>query len=112
MLKKLFITIIIYICLKCSNYLKIEVYIQDSYHITEDDIVIAYYQHDSNFKDRKLLSRNGKVIWLNKEQIKNDFYFSVESFYSETTYDINIYYKRYNNFRIRPTIYLLCYRRK
>jgi len=75
------------------NYLKIEVYIQDSYHITEDDIVIAYYQHDSNFKDRKLLSRNGTVIWLNKEQIEKGFYFSIESFYSETTYDINIYAK-------------------
>ena len=76
------------------NYLQIELVLKDSYYrITEDDIVISYYAQDSHFIGRKQLSRNSSIIWLNKEQIKNDFYFSIESFYSETTYDLNIYFK-------------------
>ena len=75
------------------NYLKIELSLLDSHRITEDDIVISYYAQDSHFINRKQLSRNSTVVWLNKEQLKKDFYFSVESLYSETAYDLNIYLK-------------------
>ena len=75
------------------NYLKIEFNFQDSYRITEDDILISFYAQDSHFINRKQISRNNNVIWLNKEQINKEFYLSVESFYSETIYDLNIYFK-------------------
>ena len=73
------------------NYLKIELNLQDSYRITEDDILISFYAQDSHFINRKQISRNNNVIWLNKEQINKEFYLSVESFYSETIYDL-LYY--------------------
>ena len=43
--------------------------------------ILSYYQQDSNFNDRKQLSQSSTdptIMWLNKEQIKNNFYFSIE----------------------------------
>ena len=44
-------------------------------------IILSYYQEDSTFINRKQLSLNSSdttIMWLNKEQIKNGFYFSIE----------------------------------
>ena len=44
-------------------------------------IILSYYQEDSTFTNRKQLSLNSSdttIMWLNKEQIKNGFYFSIE----------------------------------
>ena len=72
------------------NYLKIEISIKDSFHANNEDIILSYYQRDCTFENRIQLSLNGSVIWLTKDQIDKDFYFSVELLYSEITYDIYI----------------------
>ena len=72
------------------NYLKIEISIKDSFHANNEDIILSYYQRDCTFEIRIQLSLNGSVIWLTKNQIEKDFYFSVELLYSEITYDIYI----------------------
>ena len=59
-----------------TNYIKIEVRCLYIY----GEIAISYYQKDSNFKERKQLSYNfqkSNFIWLNKNQFKNGFYFSI-----------------------------------
>ena len=65
------------------NYMKIEV---KQNNITEksdnSNLLLSYYQQDSDFKNRKQFSQNSygnAFIWLNKDQIKNEFYFSIES---------------------------------
>ena len=60
------------------NYLKIKVEGKDEQEINH---VISYYQGDSTFNDRKQLSQSitdTTIMWLTKEQIKNDFYFGIE----------------------------------
>ena len=62
------------------NYIKIiiEEERENLYYINH---VVSYYQQDSTFNDRKQLSQNvtgTTVMWLTKEQIKNEFYLSVE----------------------------------
>ena len=65
------------------NYMKIEVKQDNISEKTENsNLLLSYYQQDSDFINRKQFSQNsyGKVfIWLNKDQIKNDFYFSIEN---------------------------------
>jgi hypothetical protein len=65
------------------NYMKIEV---KQNNITEksdnSNLLLSYYQQDSDFKNRKQFSQNSygnAFIWLNKDQIKNAFYFSIEN---------------------------------
>lgn len=65
------------------NYLKIEVK-QNILAEKPDNsnLLLSYYQQDSDFKDRKQFSQNsyGNVfIWLNKDQIKKEFYLSIEN---------------------------------
>ena len=66
-----------------QNYMKIEVK-QNNINEEADksNLLLSYYQQDSDFINRKQFSQNsyGKVfIWLNKDQIKNEFYFSIEN---------------------------------
>ena len=59
-----------------TNYIKLEVELL--YY--NNEISISYYQKDSNFKERKQLSynfSNSTFMWLNKNQFKNNFYFSI-----------------------------------
>ena len=69
--------------LNIPNYMKIEVKQNNIIEKTDNsNLLLSYYQHDSDFKNRKQFSQNsyGKVfIWLNKNQIKNEFYFSIEN---------------------------------
>jgi len=65
------------------NYMKIEVK-QNNISEKGDNstLLLSYYQQDSDFINRKQFSQSsyGKVfIWLNREQIKNEFYFSLEN---------------------------------
>lgn len=65
------------------NYMKIEVK-QNSFteEAKNSNLLLSYFQQDSDFKNRKQFSQNsyGKVfIWLNKDQIKNEFYLSIEN---------------------------------
>ena len=65
------------------NYMKIEVK-QDNINekAENSNLLLSYYQQDSDFKSRKQFSQNsyGKAfIWLNKNQIKKEFYFSIEN---------------------------------
>ena len=58
-----------------------------------NDYSISYYKNDSNFNDRNQLSQSisGKAfMWLNKEQIKNNFYFSIECYENPCEYSLNI----------------------
>ena len=58
-----------------------------------NDYSISYYKNDSNFIDRNQLSQSisGKAfMWLNKEQIKNNFYFSIECYAIPCEYSLNI----------------------
>ena len=76
------------------SYIKITVIGSSS-----SNTIISYYQHDSSFKDRKQLSQNNTnygtvVMWLNKEQIKDIFYLSIE-FENPDSYNINITYHDY-----------------
>ena len=83
-----------------TNYIKIEVECLDD----GNEIAISYYQKDSNFKERKQLSYNfskSTFMWLNKNQFKNNFYFSINcklSFYCE--YNLHIYKKKYAELNI------------
>ena len=65
------------------NYMKIEVKQNNITEISDNsNLLLSYYQQDSDFKNRKQFSQNSygnAFIWLNKDQIKNEFYFSIES---------------------------------
>ena len=78
------------------NYLKIEV--NSSYYY---DMAISYYQRDDKFKERKQLSPgNHKIfMWLNKNQIKNNFYFNIECD-SICIYNLSIYKKSYAELKL------------
>ena len=63
------------------NYIKLIA--KDKYQRNKlyPNIVLSYYQEDSTFTNRKQLSQNSSdttIMWLNKEQIKNGFYLSLE----------------------------------
>ena len=56
-------------------------------------IILSYYQEDSTFTNRKQLSLNSSdttIMWLNKEQIKNGFYFSIECGVKSCKYNFKI----------------------
>ena len=78
------------------NYLKIEV--NSSY---DNPIAISYYQKDDKFKERKQLSYQYKrtFMWLNKNQIKNNFYFNIEC-ESNCIYNLSIYKKSYAELKL------------
>ena len=78
------------------NYLKIEV--NSSY----GDIAISYYERDDKFKERKQLSygHHKVFMWLNKNQIKNNFYFNIECDYSICEYNISIYKNIYAELKL------------
>ena len=81
-----------------TNYIKIEV---ESY---SNGIAIDYYQRDSKFKDRKQLSyssSNSTFMWLNKNQFKNNFYFSINcKVRYNCDYKLKIYKKKYAELNI------------
>ena len=61
------------------NYLKILV--SSDQNIDNINHIISFYQQDQSFSDRKQLSQsfsNSTIMWLTKDQIKADFYFSVQ----------------------------------
>ena len=80
------------------NYLKIEV--NSSY----GDIAISYYERDDKFKERKQLSygHHKVFMWLNKNQIKNNFYFNIECDYSICEYNTVRVCVIYNTFFYYP----------
>ena len=62
-----------------------------------NNYIISYYANDSNFKERKQLSKSfqGKtVMWLNNEQIKNEFYISIECEIPPCDYSLSIIQKK------------------
>ena len=61
--------------------------------ITDLNLILSYYQDDSTFSNRKQLSKNSSditIMWLNKEQIKNEFYLSIECGVSPCKYNFTI----------------------
>ena len=74
------------------NYIKLIV--QDNEPKTTDlNLIISYYQDDSTFSNRRQLSTNSSditIMWLNKEQIKNEFYLSIECGESPCKYNFTI----------------------
>ena len=83
-----------------TNYLKIEI----GYLDISDEVAISYYQNDYNFKERKQLSYkflNSTFMWLNKNQFKNDFYFSAKCKTKyNCNYNLNIYKKEYAELKL------------
>jgi len=83
-----------------TNYIKLEVELLNNYN----GIAISYYQKDYNFKERKQLSynfSNSTFMWLNKNQFKNNFYFSInckKTYYCD--YNLHIYKKKYAELNI------------
>ena len=83
-----------------TNYIKLEVELL--YY--NNEIAISYYHKDSNFKERKQLSynfSNSTFMWLNKNQFKNNFYFSINCkkiYFCE--YKLKIYKKKYAELNI------------
>ena len=83
---------------KIPNYMKIEVKQNySSEKLDNSNLLLSYYQQDSEFKSRKQFSQNsyGTVfIWLNKAQIKDDFYLSIENpNQKENEYTLTIFLK-------------------
>ena len=76
-----------------TNYIKIVVESLNN----NNEIAIDYYQRDSEFKDRNQLSYEfsySTFMWLNKNQFKNNFYFSINCKESlECEYKLKIYKK-------------------
>ena len=83
-----------------TNYIKLEVELL----YNDNEIAISYYQKDYNFKERKQLSynfSNSTFMWLNKNQFKNNFYFSInckKTYLCE--YNLHIYKKKYAELNI------------
>ena len=68
-----------YIKDKEYNYMRIK--IENIGKNSNSNHIISYYKKDNNFIERKQLSQtinNSSIMWLNKEQIKESFYFSIE----------------------------------
>ena len=82
-----------------TNYLKIQVDSLYNNDNNDNQFVISYYQQDSSFEERKQYSQsftNSTFIWLNKNQINKNFYFSVEcSNISNCLYNLTLYKKDY-----------------
>lgn len=78
------------------NYIKIFVN-QDEKRLFETKYIISFFQGDSTFTKIKPILNGFSVsyIWLNKEQIKDGFYFSVEDIYQNCKYQIQIIPKDY-----------------
>ena len=84
------------------NYIKLIV--KDNYYNKSEsnyiDYIISYYQKDKTFKEKNQISYNpfkyfdNITMWLNKEQIKNGFYLSIESSNSTCNYSFEIYPKK------------------
>ena len=71
------------------NYIKITI---RGYNST-NDYSISYYKNDSNFNERNQLSQSisgNAIMWLNKEQIKNNFYLSIECYENPCEYTLTI----------------------
>ena len=63
----------------------------------KNNYFISYYHQDSNLENRKQMSKSfqGKAImWLNREQIKNNFYISIECENAPCDYSFNIIQKK------------------
>ena len=76
--------------LNIQNYIKIEVKINNQF--LNVNPVISYYKKDKTLKDRQQLSKalaRTAIMWLNKEQIKDGFYLTIESL-DTASYSINI----------------------
>ena len=73
------------------NYIQIKVN-QDDEGIFLNRYFISFYQEDATFTKRKQFSNAlpTSYIWLNKEQIKNGFYFSVQNIYQDCNFQIEI----------------------
>ena len=72
-----------------SPYIKISVEGKDN---KINNHIISYYQKE-DLKERKQLSQSLKdktIMWLTQEQIKNDFYITVECAKKPCSFDINI----------------------
>ena len=82
-----------------TNYIKLVV--RDNNATNESylnyvNYAISYYLDDKTFSNRKQLSYgslNTTIMWLNKEQIKNGFYLSIESTYKVCNYSFEIFPK-------------------
>ena len=79
------------------NYIKVQVeHKKKAENEASPKCVISFYQNDTNFKERKQFSQSssGKTfIWLNKEQIKNEFYVLIQSSNNSSEYTLNIFLK-------------------
>ena len=76
------------------NYIKIQVN-QNNSESNFSDFLISYYQ-DSEFNERKQFSQSSlgiAFIWLNKKQIKKEFYICINSTEISYNYNLNIYLK-------------------
>ena len=72
-----------------TNYIKVEIKGKNP----EQNYIISYYKEDSTFNKRDQLAQSlsGKAfMWLNKNQIKKDFYLSVECPDSNCEFTFNI----------------------
>lgn len=86
--------------LNLTNYIKIQV---DQNNITENfnylnytNFCISFYQQDSNFKERKQLSQSSlgaSSIWLNKKQVSNIFYISIEGANISSNFTLSLFLK-------------------
>ena len=75
---------------KDYDYLRIKVSSEDEKNINN---IISYFQQDDKFLERKQLSQsltNTTIMWLTKDQIKTDFYFSVECPKYPCSYNLDI----------------------
>ena len=80
------------------NYLKI-ISKEKNENSNNYEYALSYYGQDSTFTNRIQLSKlsNSPIIWLNKEQIENGFYFSIECYTNKCNeYYIDIYPKNFS----------------
>lgn len=64
-----------------KNYSTLKIKVLPKEQNSEANFILSYYQQDSNFTERRQLSQslhNMAIMWLIKDQIENNFYFSVE----------------------------------
>ena len=88
----IFLNIIIKDQNNLPNY--IEIITQDKDNSFSNN-VISYYQ-ENTFTNRKQLSQNSSditIMWLNKEQIKNGFYLSIECWTKPCNYKFQLFQK-------------------
>ena len=78
------------------NYIQILV-TQDESGSFLNKYIISYYNNDATFSQLEQISNDlpSSSLWLNKEQIKGGFYFSVENKYQDCKYQINIIPKNF-----------------